>query len=129
MTCPGTPCTAQVEVPAGTRLPGVAKQDFYTSLEWGHDVGWRANVSGQYVGNVPVNDLNTDHASSYFVVDTGVAYGWGISSGHLRTFFSINNALDRKYAGSVIVNDGNGRYFEPAPGRTYQLGVQWLWSH
>ena len=128
MTCPGTPCTTQVEVPAGTRLPGVAKQDFYTSLEWGHDVGWRANVSGEYVGNVPVNDLNTDHASSYFVVGTGVAYGWDISSGHLRTFFSIDNALDRKYAGSVIVNDGNGRYFEPAPGRTYTLGVQWLWT-
>jgi iron complex outermembrane receptor protein len=129
MTCPGTPCTTQVPVAAGTRLPGVAKQDFYTSLEWGHDVGWRANVSGEYVGDVPVNDLNTDHAPSYFVLDAGVAYGWDIESGHLRTFFSIDNALDRKYAGSVIVNDGNGRYFEPAPGRTYQLGVQWLWSH
>ncbi len=128
MTCPGTPCTTQVPVPAGTRLPGVARQDFYTSLEWGHDIGWRANVSGEYVGQVPVNDLNTDHAPSYFVVDTGVAYGMNISSGHLRTFFTIENALDRKYAGSVIVNDGNGRYFEPAPGRTYLLGVQWLWS-
>ena len=32
MTCPGTPCTTPVPVPAGTRLPGVAKQDFYTSL-------------------------------------------------------------------------------------------------
>ena len=34
-----------------------------------------------------------------------------------------DNLLDRKYAGSVIVNDGNGRYFEPAPGRTWLAGA------
>jgi len=26
--------------------------------------------------------------------------------------------------GSAIVNDGNGRYFEPAPGRTVMVGVR-----
>ncbi len=128
-TCPGTPCTTPVPVPAGTKLPGVPKNDFSTALEWGHDIGWRATLNGEYVSAVPVNDLNTDHAPSYFTLDADIAYGFTLSSGQLRTFFSIDNALDRKYAGSVIVNDGNGRYFEPAPGRTYQLGVQWLWSH
>ena len=29
---------------------------------------------------------------------------------------------DRRYAGSVIVNESNGRYFEPAPGRTWMVG-------
>jgi iron complex outermembrane receptor protein len=28
----------------------------------------------------------------------------------------------------VIVNDANGRYFEPAPGRAFMLGVKWTWS-
>jgi iron complex outermembrane receptor protein len=77
---------------------------------------------------VPVNDLNTDSAPSYFTLGVDVGYGFNLASGQLRTFFSIDNALDRKYAGSVIVNDGNGRYFEPAPGRTYLLGAQWLWT-
>jgi iron complex outermembrane recepter protein len=128
MTCPGTPCTTPVPVPGGTKIPGVPKNDFSAALEWGHDVGWRATLNGEYVSSVPVNDLNTDQAPSYFTLDAGIAYGFNLSSGQLRTFFSIDNALDRKYAGSVIVNDGNGRYFEPAPGRTYLLGVQWLWS-
>jgi iron complex outermembrane receptor protein len=57
-----------------------------------------------------------------------VGYGFNLSSGQLRAFFSIDNAFDRNYAGSVIVNDGNGRYFEPAPGRTFMLGFQWLWT-
>jgi iron complex outermembrane receptor protein len=35
----------------------------------------------------------------------------------------IDNVTDRRYAGSVIVNESNGRYFEPAPGRTFTLKV------
>lgn len=29
----------------------------------------------------------------------------------------VDNVFDRRYAGSVIVNEGNGRFFEPAPER------------
>jgi len=39
-------------------------------------------------------------------------------------FAGIDNLFDRRYAGSVIVNDSNGRFFEPAPGRTYFVGVE-----
>lgn len=127
-TCPGTPCTTPVPVPGGTRIPGVPEQYFSTELVWGHETGWRATLDGDYVGSVPVNDLNTDHAPAYFVFNAELAYGFNLSTGQLRTFFAIDNAFDRQYAGSVIVNDGNGRYFEPAPGRTYLLGVQWLWT-
>jgi iron complex outermembrane receptor protein len=129
LTCPGTPCTTPVLAPAGLRIPGVPKTDFMASLEWGHDVGWHASLTGDYVGAVPVNDLNTDSAPSYFVLDADIGYAFNVSSGQLRTFFSIDNAFDRKYAGSVIVNDGNGRYFEPALDRTFLLGFQWIWSH
>jgi len=30
--------------------------------------------------------------------------------------------FDRHYAGSVIVGEGNSRFFEPAPGRTWTVG-------
>jgi len=128
LTCPGTPCTSPVVAPAGSKIPGVPKQDFFAQLQWGGDVGWRAALKGEYVSSVPVNDINTDSAPSYFTLGTDIGYGFNVSSGQLRAFFSIDNALDRKYAGSVIVNDGNGRFFEPAPGRTYMLGAQWLWT-
>jgi iron complex outermembrane receptor protein len=41
----------------------------------------------------------------------------------LSEFARIDNILDHQYVGSVIVNEANGRYFEPAPGRTFLLGV------
>ena len=35
----------------------------------------------------------------------------------------IDNLIDRRHVGSVIVNDANQRYFEPAPGRGWLIGV------
>jgi iron complex outermembrane receptor protein len=40
-----------------------------------------------------------------------------------RAFARLNNVTDRNYAGSVIVGDTNGRFFEPAPGRNWFAGV------
>ncbi|MCQ4010748.1 TonB-dependent receptor, partial [Klebsiella pneumoniae] len=36
--------------------------------------------------------------------------------------------FDREYVGSVIVNESNGRYYEPAPGRNYGIGLNLAWS-
>jgi iron complex outermembrane receptor protein len=41
----------------------------------------------------------------------------------VNTFARINNLLNRRYVGSVIVGDGNGRYFEPGPGFNVLAGV------
>jgi iron complex outermembrane receptor protein len=41
-----------------------------------------------------------------------------------RQFVRIDNLMDRKYVGSVIVNDGNSRFFEPGLGRAVSVGVE-----
>jgi iron complex outermembrane receptor protein len=46
----------------------------------------------------------------------------------LNEFLRIDNASDKKYAGSVIVNEGNARYFEPAPGRNWLAGISAAYS-
>jgi iron complex outermembrane receptor protein len=38
-------------------------------------------------------------------------------------FARIDNLFDRRHVGSVIVNEANGRYFEPAEGRAWTVGV------
>ncbi len=47
------------------------------------------------------------------------AAGGATWTGYLR----VNNLADVNYAGSVIVGDTGGRYFEPAPGRNWVGGV------
>jgi len=41
-----------------------------------------------------------------------------------REFLRVENLTDRRYAGSVIVNDGNGRFFEPGAGRSVFVGLE-----
>jgi outer membrane receptor for ferrienterochelin and colicin len=38
-------------------------------------------------------------------------------------FARIDNVFDRRYVGSVIVNEGNARYFEPPPGRNWVMEI------
>jgi iron complex outermembrane recepter protein len=45
----------------------------------------------------------------------------------LRGFARIDNLLDRNYVGSVIVNEGNSRFYEAGPERAVTVGAQWQW--
>ena len=117
LTCAGTPCRASNQVIAsGNRLPGVPHNDGYARIGWGEPLGWRANLTGQYVSAIAVNDANTEFAAAYPVFGASGGYAAELGSTRLEAFLRLNNILDRHYAGSIIVDDGNGRYFEPAPG-------------
>jgi iron complex outermembrane receptor protein len=39
-------------------------------------------------------------------------------------FGRVDNVVDKQYAGSVIVNDRNERYFEAASGRRLFVGLR-----
>ena len=124
VTCATTPCAKPTQlIGSGNRLPGVPHDDAYVRVEWGQPLGWRASVTGQYVSAIAVNDANTEFAASYPVFDASGGYAAELGSTRLSAFLRLNNILDRRYAGSVIVDDGNGRYFEPAPGFNVFAGI------
>ncbi|RYX95200.1 MAG: TonB-dependent receptor [Comamonadaceae bacterium] len=110
-------------VAAGNRIPGIAKSSLAAELGWRPALGWRGGVEARYLSSVPVNDANTDSAASFFTAAAHIGYvvekaGWRLS-GSAR----VENLFDKAYAGSVIVNEGNGRYFEPAAGRSLLLSL------
>ncbi len=125
-TCAGTPC-APTTVAAGSRIPGIARHHLHLALDWGGEQGWRASVAADAVSAVAVDDLGSDHAPGYVLAALDVGYGVARPGGHWRAFARVENLFDRRYAGSVIVNDANGRWFEPAPGRALMLGARWTW--
>ena len=124
LTCVAAPCARPTAlVGAWNRLPGVPKNNAYANVRWGEDLGLHASVNVQYVSDVPTNDLNTVAAPAYTVV--GADTGYGVELQHLRVngFLRINNLLNRRYVGSVIVDDSNSRYFEPGSGFALLAGV------
>jgi iron complex outermembrane receptor protein len=114
-----------VIVPAGSKLPGVPPQQFYGVLNWMPGGYGGFNVSGevQYVGKIYANDRNTASAPAYTIgnVQAGLAQTAGRVK--LTEYVRLNNIADKKYVGSVIVGDTNGRFFEPAPGRNWFIGA------
>ena len=121
--------SSTVVVADGTPIPGVASNSVYTELSWHRGrPGWAGALEARYSDEVPVNDVASDSAPSYTVVNASVAYRLLTSHGDLEAFVRVYNLFDQRYAGSVIVNDSNGRYFEPAPDRGFHIGVTWRWG-
>lgn len=123
-TCTATPCaTPNVLIPAGNRIPGIARGVLFASLAWAPPTGWRGGIEARYLTPVAVNDANSDAAPRYATAAANAGYVWRMRGWELSGFVRVDNLFDRRYAGSVIVNEGNSRFFEPAPGRTWLAGT------
>ena len=126
LTCDTSPCaTPSINVPAGNRLPGIPRQQAYMRLAW--EPGWLAStwtLELRHSGSLAVNDRNSDTASSYTVANVGIRFLQTNGLWQWREFVRVDNLSNRRYAGSVIVNEGNGRFFETAPGRSAFAGVE-----
>jgi iron complex outermembrane receptor protein len=126
MTCFGSPCALNQEVPvaAGNAIPGIPRSTVYGEVTWKDaPTGFASGLELRHSTAVYVNDLNSDAAPAYTVANVRFGFDQEISGWHLKEFVRVDNLSDRKYAGSVIVNEGNSRFFEPAPGRTHLIGV------
>jgi iron complex outermembrane receptor protein len=123
-TCTATPCAVpNVTIPAGNRIPGIPRSALYGALGWGPVSGWRGGVEARALSRVWVNDPNSDAAAGYATVSAYGGYTTRIGAWELGGFARVDNIAARRYAGSVIVNEGNSRFFEPAPGRTWTAGI------
>jgi len=124
ITCTTTPCaTPNTVIPSGNSIPGLASSSLFAALSWAPAQGWRGGAEARHVSRVFVNDSNTDAAPGYSLLAAHIGYLATARAWTLNGFLRVDNLLGQDYAGSVIVNEGNGRYFEPAPGRTWLAGV------
>jgi iron complex outermembrane recepter protein len=133
LTCPGAPCPTAanpaVPVAAGNRIPGIPRASAFAELVYRHRPwGLEAGLELRYVGRIAVDDRNTDFAPSATLWNLRLALAQNIQHWTVREFMRVDNLAGRNYVGSVIVNEGNSRFFEPAPGRTWLLGVSALYS-
>jgi len=110
-------------VAAGARIPGVPRNILDGELRWGADRGWHAGINIFAVSAVAANDANSARAPGHALLGADIGYILHRGGATVAPFLRLDNLLDRHYIGSVIVNDANGRYFEPGPGRSVMLGL------
>jgi iron complex outermembrane receptor protein len=111
---------------AGKRLPGVPEEQFYAEGAWRHAPWWglRVGLELLYRSKVAVNDVNSEFAPAFTIVNAVVGFEQRGARWRITEFLRVDNVGDEAYIGSVIVNDANGRFYEPAPQRNLLLGVQ-----
>lgn len=128
LACAGIPCSKPtVIVPSGNRIAGTQRTSGWAALAWRDARLGEWAVEAKAVGRTAVNDTNSDFAAGYHLLGLRWQQQYALSAGQrLEVLARVDNLLDRSYAGSVIVNDGNGRYFETGAPRSALLSLRWV---
>lgn len=112
---------------SGNRIPGLSpwRVDGRIVLERGRAF---VMLRGLFEDDIPVNNANSEASAGYFLGDIRVGVD-DMDGGRftLSPFAAVTNVLDRRYNAAVVVNAFGGRFYEPGPPRSFQvgLGVRW----
>jgi iron complex outermembrane receptor protein len=127
VTAPCNPLTAQTGQPppnylpvnAGNFLPAVARNSLYVGVSWNYaPLGFSTTLETVARAKIYADDRNTDAAAGYWVANLRAGFEQETRHWRFSEFARLDNLANRAYVGSVIVNETNSRFFEPAPGRT-----------
>lgn len=111
-------------VNSGNYIPGTYRNQLYGEVSWrAPSVGFYTALEGRYNSKVYVDDRNTDSADSYAVFNVRAGFQQNVSNWRFSEFLRLENITDKEYIGSVRVNDSNSRFYEPAMGRAWMLGI------
>lgn len=115
----------------GKRLPGVAKTDL--AWQWRYQFlpskPWQLELTSVYRSRIAIDDNNSAFAPSAITFDTALVSWQQYQQWQLTYWLKLQNLTDRNNIGAVVVNQSNGRAFEPAPGRQFSAGLSldYLW--
>ena len=118
--------SAAAPVASGNRIPGTPERFAFAELAYAPRWGWMGlNAAAEivYYGKLWVDDINSDSTAPATVVNLRAGLRYRAGAFELEPLVRLDNATDRKYAGSVIVNEANRRFFEPALPRNWMVGL------
>ena len=126
LACASIPCAAPtVPIPAGNRIVGTQRGNAFAELVWQPSTATEIGLEARAASASMANDSNTQAAPRYALVNLRAVQRYPLAEGvTLELLARLDNALDRVYAGSLIVNDANGRYFEAGAPRSALLSAR-----
>lgn len=111
-------------VMAGNRIPGTPRISAFGELSWRLPTwGFTTAVEARYSSKIYVDDLNSDAAEGFSLLNWRADLEQRNGGWTFKEYLRIENLTDKSYVGGVLVNDSNGRFFAPAPGRNYVAGI------
>ncbi|MEL7834646.1 TonB-dependent receptor [Fodinibius sp. Rm-B-1B1-1] len=116
--------TPQGESLSDNEVPGIAPFRFNSQFHWTPG-NFSLSLTYKHISSYMADNLNTAENEAYNVFDASFSFQeiFRSQSVEVQPFMNIDNIFDTRYNGSVSVNAFGGRYFEPAPGRSWQAGI------
>jgi iron complex outermembrane receptor protein len=117
---PGGPLPANYKtVAAGDYLPAVPMNSLYAGVTWSYaPLAFSATLEAQSRARIYADDRNSDAAAGFWVANLRAGFEQETRHWRFSEYIRLDNLANRAYVGSVIVDETNSRFFEPAPGRT-----------
>lgn len=78
-------------------------------------------AGARLIGSTPTGGVATEEKH---VEHARLTYSFGGKAADISVFLHCENVLDARYSSWITVNDPNGRYFNPAPGRSFFFGAR-----
>ncbi len=120
---PGGPLPANYKtVSAGDYLPAVPMNSLYAGITWSYaPLAFSATLEAQGRAKIYADDRNSDAAAGFWVANLRAGFEQETRHWRFSEYTLLDNLANRAYVGSVIVDETNSRFFEPAPGRTVYI--------
>jgi iron complex outermembrane receptor protein len=117
---PATPLPANYRfVAAGRYLPAVPMNSLYAAVTWSYaPMGFTTTMELESRARIYADDRNSAAAPSYWLANLRAGFQQELKHWRFEEYARLDNLANRAYVGSVIVDETNMRFFEPAPGRT-----------
>jgi len=97
-------------------IPECRANRFSPSCFGAHDKSWEAALEGRGAGRMFAADTNgATAAAGYGILSARIGATQRSAQWTFAEFLRVDNLFDRPYVGSVIVNQANLQFYEPAP--------------
>ena len=91
----------------------------YAGITWSYTpLAFSATLECQGRAKIYADDRNSDAAAGFWVANLRAGFEQETRHWRFSEYIRLDNLANRAYVGSVIVDETNSRFFEPAPGRT-----------
>jgi iron complex outermembrane receptor protein len=107
---------------AGNDIPAVARHRLQAALRASARSGF-AILESETAGRSFADDANSVRVGGYTIVHFRAGAIPLAGNPRLSVTFGVQNLFDRLYASSIAVNAARGKYYEPAQGRTFTVGI------
>lgn len=108
----------------GKSLPGIAKDNVYLLFDLVQKDGIFINFDINYLSKIPLNDANTFYSESSYISNARLGFSKNIGKIDFKIFGSMDNFFNQKYSLGYDFNAFGNRFYNPAPQRNFNVGLQ-----